>query len=70
MPEPEGGFQPISTDFIDEIRIHPDGAHGGAPDHVDVVQRIDAMSGYHKIRVDGNGDVIDNQFTFDDGSKV
>lgn len=70
MPEPEGSFRPINTDFIDGIRIHPDSAHGGAPEHVDVVQRIDLMDGYFKARIDGNGDIIDDQFTFDDGSKV
>jgi len=70
MPgDPLGFSRPIGSGNRSEPdqRVNPDRAHGGMPDHVDMVIRIPSLKiaglGAHKIRVDGQGNIISDELT-------
>jgi len=45
-------------------RVHLDRSHGEFPVHADVTVPLDNMPMAHKIRVDGQGQVLSDELTF------
>lgn len=58
-------YNPINNDFVDDVQINPDRAHGDIPNHVDVRIQLPELPGVcQKLRVTNNGNIFSDDLEF------